>query len=284
MNFTSYPLLNKIITTQLEVFPQHYNYLEKRFRNETPQMLELLEELAAKILMISGDNLRSCCEEYKILCDILLDEEIQFRRTKRYRVTTIKEVQELVYSNNSQMQTHLRGRLLSHLWWANHFNTFHFFKEVFLPSFKSDFDLLEVGPGHGMFLSYAVSHKHCKNATAWDISKTSIAETKSTLKSLGVKQPIDFQLRDMIIKPKGKFDMIILSEVLEHLEEPHKALVALHGCLRPGGRLFLNVPTNSPTPDHIYLFRHPDEIIQVAQNAGFKIEDKRFFAVSNSSL
>jgi 2-polyprenyl-3-methyl-5-hydroxy-6-metoxy-1,4-benzoquinol methylase len=284
MNFASYPQLNKIVTAQLAVFPQHDKYLEKRFRDITPDMLEFLDELALKILMITGEDLNDYCKDYQTLCEVLLKEEIEFRRTKRYRITTLKEADKLVYSNKEFMKMNMRGLLLSQLWWSNHSNIIHFFKTSFLPSFKSGFDLLEIGPGHGLFLSQAATHKYCKSATAWDISATSIKETKSALQLLGVSRDIDMQQRDMIIQPQGEFDMVILSEVLEHIEEPQKALESLFSCLKPDGSLFLNVPTNSPAPDHIYLFQHPDEIINMVENAGFSIKEKRLFPVANATL
>ncbi len=42
--------------------------------------------------------------------------------------------------------------------------------------------------------------------------------------------------------------------------------------LRPGGRLFLNIPVNSPAPDHIYLWRDPEEIRAMIIDHGYEIE------------
>jgi SAM-dependent methyltransferase len=43
--------------------------------------------------------------------------------------------------------------------------------------------------------------------------------------------------------PEGGFDLVLFINVLEHLWEPLEALRHCHRLLRPGGRLFVNVPT-----------------------------------------
>ncbi len=42
------------------------------------------------------------------------------------------------------------------------------------------------------------------------------------------------------------FDVIVLSEVLEHVEEPQRALAHLHDALAPGGRLIITTPFLMP--------------------------------------
>jgi len=55
------------------------------------------------------------------------------------------------------------------------------------------------------------------------------------------------------------------------------ALKATARRLRPGGRLWVNVPINSPAPDHIYLFRTPEEAVDAVQAAGFEVSETAFF-------
>ena len=64
------------------------------------------------------------------------------------------------------------------------------------------------------------------------------------------------------------FDLVVLSELLEHLDDPVTLLEASSRRLAPGGSLFLDVPINSPAPDHLRLWRHEDEVDQLVTAAG----------------
>jgi len=44
----------------------------------------------------------------------------------------------------------------------------------------------------------------------------------------------------------------------------------------PGGRIFVNVPVNAPSIDHIYLLKTPEEAVDMVGQAGFEIEATRF--------
>ena len=46
-----------------------------------------------------------------------------------------------------------------------------------------------------------------------------------------------------------KFDVIVLSEVLEHIPEPHKALENIHSTLKDGGKLIMTTPFIFPMHD-----------------------------------
>ncbi len=46
-------------------------------------------------------------------------------------------------------------------------------------------------------------------------------------------------------KIKSRFDLILMSHVLEHLEDPAAELVAMKQVLKPGGAIFLEVPNGS---------------------------------------
>lgn len=53
--------------------------------------------------------------------------------------------------------------------------------------------------------------------------------------------------------PSGRFDIIVCTEVLEHVLQPFSAMAELYRILRPGGILFLSTPFNfrihGPLPD-----------------------------------
>ena len=74
------------------------------------------------------------------------------------------------------------------------------------------------------------------------------------------------------------------AKVLEHLEDPRKALKLLRGAIRDGGRLFVNVPLNSPSPDHIYLLSAPDEVNELVESSGFRVKSLELFATQGTRI
>jgi len=84
--------------------------------------------------------------------------------------------------------------------------------------------------------------------------------------------------------PPRNYDLIVISEVLEHLEEPSLALRKLARILRPQGRVFINVPINSPSPDHIYLLTRPQEVRDLIEASGLMIESIELFPTQAKSV
>jgi ubiquinone/menaquinone biosynthesis C-methylase UbiE len=86
------------------------------------------------------------------------------------------------------------------------------------------------------------------------------------------------------ISEVGQFDAIVMSEVLEHLENPQQALKVLFGLAKPGGLLWLNVPVNSPAPDHIFLLRRPQEARDLVSSVGFQIVETGEFPMNDVEI
>jgi len=80
----------------------------------------------------------------------------------------------------------------------------------------------------------------------------------------------------------ASYDLVLMSHVLEHLADPVRGLTQLRDLLRPGGRLFLEVPHDSPekvelmmelgtTSSHLWFFV-PRALREVALRAGFQVD------------
>jgi 2-polyprenyl-3-methyl-5-hydroxy-6-metoxy-1,4-benzoquinol methylase len=279
----AYPALEGLIARQLAVFPEHGGYLGKRFAGATAEELTFTEGLAEIVTKIAGDELDGCCRDYRWLAEVVLEEEIFFRRQGRYRLSTFEEANAEIYSNLAYMTRYMNGLLLSQIWWHNHTAVMRYFREVYLPGNAPGARHLEIGPGHGLFLYYAARNERTAEAAGWDISPASIARVKATFAATAQPLP-ELALVDMFEPNDRRFDSIAFSEVLEHLEQPAEALDAIVKLMAPGGRLFLNAPVNSPAPDHISLFRSPEEIIALVEAAGLVVEDSLFAPTSGASL
>ncbi|AUW40888.1 class I SAM-dependent methyltransferase [Rhizobium leguminosarum] len=283
---TNYPNLDALLALQYSVTPQHRRYLEARM-GEANGDFAFLETLSTQILALGGERMREICANYDFICSIVREEEIYFRRNGNYRLTTFEEANRLVYSDKAFMGRYMDGLLLTQVYWSNHSASYAFYKNEFLAKAVEGYDYLEIGPGHGLLLYQAISDDRNGSVSGWDVSKTSIEQTFEALETLGLHgKKVDLALRDLYAPRQDEklFDCVTFSEVLEHLEKPQLALESLLQILKPGGRLYVNVPINSPAPDHLYLLRSPDEVLDAIRTAGFEIETSAFYPMTNHTM
>lgn len=282
---SAFPDLAKLVADQIQLTPQHANFLGRRFASAALPELAACDILARQIDALSGGERNQFLASYDFICKIQKVEELFFRRHKRYQLTSFKEAIEKVYSDRVYMQQYMRGLLLTQVFWSNHTASIGYFTDIFLAGNPPGYDLLEIGPGHGLLLARAVADKRAGSVTGWDLSEASLGETRHALAALGHMSGFNLEERNLFDSPKGgKFDAIVFSEVLEHMEEPKRALQAIRDLVKPGGRVFINVPINSPAPDHIFLLRSPEEAIAFVEASKFRVVGTGFFPATNYSM
>ncbi len=97
--------------------------------------------------------------------------------------------------------------------------------------------LLEAGCGEGYMTLYFV--KKTKNITAIDIDRNNLNSCKKRVKLKG----INFLHQDLLnLNMSEKFDTIVCSEVLEHVEMPEVLLMNLNKLLNEEGILIITIP------------------------------------------
>ena len=88
--------------------------------------------------------------------------------------------------------------------------------------------------------------------------------------------PHDFEcFLDEIPKPEGTYDVVVLTQVLEHVPDPWAVLKEIKRVLKPNGRLLLSVPLTAPLhgePWHFYHFTHY-ALLDMANKIGFEVRD-----------
>ena len=275
-----------VVEAVLALWPEHAAYLAKSFQARNPAMMAATEAAAAASRrLMHGDEDRFAAN-YRWTCDQLRDEELFFHREGRYRLSTFAEALAEVYSNHDYMGRYVDGLLVSQLLWFNHAATFEMFLNRVIGGADGPFDYLEVGPGHGLMVYFAAQSPLSRSLEAWDVSAVSLRETRAALTRLEVWKPVNLTEVDILQAaiPANRYDLIVISEVLEHLEDPGRALRLLRGVLKPGGRIFVNVPLNSPSPDHIYLLSTPDEARDLVEGAGLKVESLELFATQGARI
>lgn len=98
--------------------------------------------------------------------------------------------------------------------------------------------VLEVGCGPGFSTAYLSKIFQGKNFTASEYDKDLVAEARRRNAGISIAQESVYDLK----REDGSFDLVILLEVLEHLEDPESALKEIWRVLRTGGKCILSVP------------------------------------------
>lgn len=273
----SYPNTRRIVEGLLTYWNAHEKFVRNRFDVANDDLLGITEHVSENILAISGGDMQPYYEGYKWMCEAVFQEEFHFRSHGKYRLSRFEDANREVYSKPEIMGPYMKGLLLSQTLWSNHTKVLQIFKEHFLtlPACAAQ-AYLEVGPGHGLYLSTAIEHLQCYKIYAWDISQQSIEETRECLAKLKIDAARASLVTQDLFKAEnsGQFDKIVFSEILEHMEDPAQALEKLHGLLSHDGTLFLNVPVNSPAPDHVANWETPEDLIACVEKAGFTCAQK----------
>jgi 2-polyprenyl-3-methyl-5-hydroxy-6-metoxy-1,4-benzoquinol methylase len=149
--------------------------------------------------------------------------------------------------------------------------------------------VVELGCGQGPLLRYLAREKLLpeENIYGMDQSRTAVDFLKRALPNAHVEAGDIYRLP----YPRDSFDVCLLMETFEHLEEPVAALEQILGVLKPGGALLVSYP-NFARPDW-RLFRFVAErlnrpkwvvlqpidkiyrvsqVIKVVESAGFRYE------------
>ena len=110
---------------------------------------------------------------------------------------------------------------------------------------KPNAKILDIGSGAGTLALYIASKGH--DALGIEISQKAVESARESAKILGLNN-ISFEVMNFPNQiPDGKFDMIIFTEVIEHLKNDNKALNKISSLLNENGTLILSTPSvNAP--------------------------------------
>jgi 2-polyprenyl-3-methyl-5-hydroxy-6-metoxy-1,4-benzoquinol methylase len=278
----------------LRLWPEHERYLHNSLRARDQSLLAFSEELSdlvGRLAATVDGGSQALARDYRFLCEeISLPEELHFRRHDSYRLKSFEEAERTIYSNAPFMKRYMNGLLVSDVIWVNHCRALQHFAEVYLNGLNRGARLLEIGPGHGLLLYLAAQNQNVGELFAWDVSQSSLDMSRHALETLGAAKSVRFEKRNILDASimeacnEGSFDAIVLSEVLEHLEEPEKAARVLFYLCKPGGHVWINVPANCPMPDHLYLVREPKEVEDLVRSVGFEVVDTAHFPMTGVTL
>ncbi|MFN8108991.1 MAG: methyltransferase domain-containing protein [Thermoleophilia bacterium] len=105
---------------------------------------------------------------------------------------------------------------------------------------------LDVGCGTGFLLEQLAGRGY--TGVGVDLSPESVAIAQKRLVDLGVSDRLRAEVGSAYEPPEGRFELITLTDVLEHLEDPRACLRALRERLVPGGLLVISTPNRHSLP------------------------------------
>jgi len=273
-------------------WPPHEKTARRSLSERSEEVAKTTESLASQIVKLCGgrrDDIERLARDYRYTCEkILLPEELHFRRSNSYRLSRFEDADREVYSDAALMGHYLNGLLLSYVMWSNHAHAIDHYLRRFLPSTPAGAKHLEIGPGHGFLLYYASLSPSIESVNGWDVSSESVASTQRALAKLGAPKEVTLQQRNILqLAPQDEadqYDNIVLSEILEHLEDPVAALISVRAALKPGGRVWISIPANSPAPDHLFLVNSPEHACELVSKAGLAVLDSHAFPTAGATV
>lgn len=281
------PATRTFVEDILAAWPDHEGYLAKSFRDRSRSTSHLAEQTAGLIGRLHAGGLGRLVEGYLWICRMVMEEELHFRREGTYRNSSFDEVNASVYQNKADMVRYMDGLLATEVLWSQHARCMDFYVNTFLPKLPAGCRHLEIGPGHGLLLHYAALSAAVGSLEGWDISPASLELTAECLARLGAPKTVDLRTRNVFEDAAdrgGQFDSVTFSEVIEHLEDPLTALRNIRCLLAADGLLYVNVPVNAPTVDHIFHLKSPSEAVALVEAAGFIVDETLCAPVAGYSL
>jgi len=266
-------VLERVVASIESIDQRHGMKMRSNLESMNGEMRLKGEQFLEKYLQFCKESNRSLeygINSYLWMINMMMFEQVHLVRTGEYSCKSFADANEKVYGNPEVMEKYMHGLLLSQFLWKHHCSILEFFLETIETFRGTGIDrYLEIGGGHGLYLSEAMNILGPEvSYDCLDISKTSLEMAQGFI---GHDEVTYIHSNIFDYSPDTKYDLITMGEVIEHVEEPVGLIRSLKNLLSPGGQAFITAPTNAGTIDHIYLFRNKQEILDVIDEAGFRV-------------
>lgn len=277
----------KNVSQLIEAIGQSNPFQKKYFENSFMLSNEEIKEFSQVIDFYNEDySIEKMAEAYLLFVEDTLNETKYFTELKgtRYRYKSLNEVNDKVYQNEQYMNKYMLGLMLSGYLWDNHRKIHQWFKNK-AAEFSGE-NFLEIGPGHGMYFTEMMNLNRFKKYFAIDLSETSLKMTERFVQKFAYGKGSYELICDNVFSHAfdGLFDGVVVSEVLEHVENPDRLLNIIYHISSANANIYVNVPINAPAIDHIFLFSNIDEVKNMVDKSGFKIVDECIVTANNKSI
>ena len=106
--------------------------------------------------------------------------------------------------------------------------------------------VLDVGCGGGFLLEELARRGY--SGVGIDLSPESVDIARTRLAEIGAADRLDAMVGSAYEPPEGPYDLVTLTDVLEHLEDPRACLRALREQMNPGALLVISTPNRRSLP------------------------------------
>ena len=229
-------------------------------------------------------NIKYLADSYNTLVNDSVREQIFFDKHQHYRYTNYQDIKSSIYMNQHYMQYYMHGLAISMFLWPQHRKYMQYFIDT-IPKYKRG-KYLEIGPGHGLYIKNAIKYCSFDFYEAIDISPTSINLVKLMLKSI-IRKNTHYHVHQkyfLTMDNSKKYDAIIMSEVLEHVENPTLYLKKTSKLADTDTYIFITTCINAAMLDHIYLFNSIKHLEDIVSKSGLKIKNKLIIPYKNKTL
>jgi 2-polyprenyl-3-methyl-5-hydroxy-6-metoxy-1,4-benzoquinol methylase len=123
--------------------------------------------------------------------------------------------------------------------------------------------VLDIACGAGMLCRKIKQHLPSTRVLGVDFSEYAICQSQQQDRHLDIEYRC-VDIRSSLPSLGGPFDVVLMCEILEHLEEPQAIVANALDLLKPGGTFILTCPHDDaiPDPEHVRYWGH-DELFHL---------------------
>lgn len=256
------------------------NHVNEYLRSMTNDEKDSLEQRIEYLHVVEKNSFREIAKCYLMWCTYFIEERKFFvTHDEQYRNHSYAEI-DSSYHDQHFMKNYMVGLSISAYLWNIQRKNLEFFKKYCEKDRHTGGKYLEVGPGHGEYLSIAMENTRFDRYVAIDISPSATEQTKRFLDYYYRNSPdllsrLSVECQDFFsYEEREKFDSIVISQVIEHVENPADFLIKTRKLANEDALIYVSTAINSPFPDHIYHFHDSEEVRNLIKGAGMEIIDE----------
>jgi len=289
---TAWPDVAAVTDQMLELAPFYRRVISDMIRSYGETFFRRARERINEVKFLCGgdpDGFRQAMSAYVRFGMESLRKQERFARTGRYAVAQFDEVNRSLYANETAMRKfYLPALLLCFVFNPNYYEYYDFFETEFLHQVQDGSLVVEVGCGHGVYLSQTLKRYSRTTGIGLDISQGSLETTRQILAHCGIQlwrtQLSIADVREELPVDDSAAGTVICCEVLEHLPNPRQALDEIRRIAAPDATLMISAAVRMESIDHLYLFRSHLEVRQMIESAGLRIHSERAVPLAKGNL